>query len=131
MADDPKVFVGLPEVKVSLLPGGGGPQRIPRLIGVARSLPYLLEAPRCYEEGVLRSVHEADLGSILGWGFPAWTGGTLSFIDTVRPTKFVAECKRLAKLYCELFKPTKGLVARAQTGDLYYDTAAKATAKAS
>ena len=46
-----------------------------------------LETARCFEEGVLRSVHEADLGSILGWGFPAYTGGTLSFIDTVGPAQ--------------------------------------------
>jgi 3-hydroxyacyl-CoA dehydrogenase/enoyl-CoA hydratase/3-hydroxybutyryl-CoA epimerase len=79
-----------------------------------------LETARCYEEGVLRSVHEADLGSILGWGYPAYTGGTLSFIDTVGPAKFVAECKRLAKRYGERFKPTKGLLARAQSGEGYY-----------
>ena len=100
---------------------------------VEQRLLYIqaLEAARCYEEGVLRSVHEADLGSIFGWGFPAWTDGTLSFIDTVGPARFVAECRRLARLYGERFKPTKGLLARAQTGELYYDTAAKATAKAS
>ena len=46
-----------------------------------------LETARCFEEGVLRSAHEADLGSILGWGFPAYTGGTLSFIDTVGPAR--------------------------------------------
>jgi 3-hydroxyacyl-CoA dehydrogenase/enoyl-CoA hydratase/3-hydroxybutyryl-CoA epimerase len=79
-----------------------------------------LETARCYEEGVLRSVPEADLGSILGWGYPVWTGGTLSFIDTVGPAKFVAECKRLAKLYGERFKPTRGLIARAQSGETYY-----------
>ena len=90
-----------------------------------------LETARCYEEGVLRSVHEADLGSILGWGFPAYTGGTLSFIDTIGTTKFVAECKRLAKLYGERFKPTKGLLAMAQTGASYYEGAAPAAAKAS
>ena len=56
---------------------------------------------------------------------------TLSFIDTVGPARFVAECKRLARLYGERFKPTKGLLARAQTGELYYDTAAKAAARAS
>ncbi len=87
-----------------------------------------LETARCYEEGVLRTVPEADLGSILGWGFPAWTGGTLSFIDTVGPAKFVAECKRLARLYGERFKPTKGLLARAQTGETYHGTAAVAKA---
>jgi len=79
-----------------------------------------LETARCYEEGVLKSVPEADLGSILGWGFPAYTGGTLSFIDTVGPAKFVAECKRLAKLYGERFKPTRGLLARAKSGETYY-----------
>ena len=90
-----------------------------------------LEAARCYEEGVLRSVAEADLGSILGWGYPAWTGGTLSYIDTTGPQRFVAECKRLARLYGERFKPTKGLLARAQTGELYYSTATETQAKAS
>jgi 3-hydroxyacyl-CoA dehydrogenase/enoyl-CoA hydratase/3-hydroxybutyryl-CoA epimerase len=90
-----------------------------------------LETARCFEEGVLRSVHEADLGSILGWGFPAYTGGTLSYIDTIGPQKFVTECKRLAKLYGERFKPTKGLLARAQSGETYYDGAARAAAKAS
>jgi 3-hydroxyacyl-CoA dehydrogenase/enoyl-CoA hydratase/3-hydroxybutyryl-CoA epimerase len=90
-----------------------------------------LETARCFEEGVLRSVHEADLGSILGWGFPAYTGGTLSYIDTIGPVKFVAECKRLARLYGERFKPTKGLLARAQSGETYYDGAARSAAKAS
>ena len=90
-----------------------------------------LEAARCYEEGVLRSVHEADLGSILGWGFPAYTGGTLSFIDTVGPAAFVAECKRLAKRHGERFKPTKGLLVRAQTGETFYATTAQSAARAS
>jgi 3-hydroxyacyl-CoA dehydrogenase/enoyl-CoA hydratase/3-hydroxybutyryl-CoA epimerase len=99
----------------------------PSLEDVKQRLLYIqaLETARCYEEGVLRSVHEADLGSILGWGFPAWTGGTLSFIDTVGPAKFVAECKRLAKLHGERFKPTKGLLERARTGETYYETAAR------
>jgi 3-hydroxyacyl-CoA dehydrogenase/enoyl-CoA hydratase/3-hydroxybutyryl-CoA epimerase len=102
----------------------------PSLEEVKTRLLYIqaLETARCYEEGVLRSVPEADLGSILGWGFPAWTGGTLSFIDTVGPAKFVAECKRLARLYGERFKPTKGLLARAQTGETYHGTPAAAKA---
>ena len=66
------------------------------------------------------TVHEADLGSILGWGFPSYTGGTLSFIDTVGPARFVAECKRLRKRYGERFKPTRGLLARAQSGEGFY-----------
>jgi 3-hydroxyacyl-CoA dehydrogenase / enoyl-CoA hydratase / 3-hydroxybutyryl-CoA epimerase len=90
-----------------------------------------LETARCLEEGVLNSVHEADLGSILGWGFPAYTGGTLSYIDTIGAAKFVAECKRLSRLYGERFKPTRGLLARAQSGETYYDGAARAASRAS
>jgi hypothetical protein len=43
----------------------------------------------------------------------------------------VAECKRLAKRYGERFKPTKGLLARAQNGEGFYASAAKSTAQAS
>ena len=40
-----------------------------------------IESQRCLDEGVLRSVPEANIGSIFGIGFPAWTGGVLQFID--------------------------------------------------
>jgi 3-hydroxyacyl-CoA dehydrogenase / enoyl-CoA hydratase / 3-hydroxybutyryl-CoA epimerase len=46
MVDDPKAAFGLPESLVGLLPGGGGTQRLPRLIGIERSLPVLLEGAR-------------------------------------------------------------------------------------
>ena len=51
MTDDPKAFVGLPEVKVGLLPGAGGTQRMPRLIGIANSLPFLLEGTQHFRSG--------------------------------------------------------------------------------
>ena len=82
-----------------------------------------LEAARCYEEGVVCSPAEADLGSVLGWGFPAYTGGTLSFIDTVGPAKFVAECQRLARKYGERFAPSQGLLRRAESGELFHPSA--------
>jgi len=75
-----------------------------------------LETVRCFEEGVLTSAAEADLGSVLGWGFPAYTGGTLSFIDTVGVAAFVAECQRLAQHHGERFKPPRGLLERARSG---------------
>jgi 3-hydroxyacyl-CoA dehydrogenase/enoyl-CoA hydratase/3-hydroxybutyryl-CoA epimerase len=79
-----------------------------------------LETARCIEEGVVTSVAEADLGAVLGWGFPAYTGGTLSFIDTVGLSAFVKECRRLAKAYGPRFKPPRSLVARAERGEGYH-----------
>jgi 3-hydroxyacyl-CoA dehydrogenase/enoyl-CoA hydratase/3-hydroxybutyryl-CoA epimerase len=43
VADNPKIKLGLPESKVGLLPGAGGTQRLPRLLGVMKAAPYLLE----------------------------------------------------------------------------------------
>ena len=68
-----------------------------------------LEAVRCFEEGVIRTKLDADLGSILAWGFPAYTGGTLSFVDFVGREEFVKECERLAEVYGERFRPADGL----------------------
>ena len=51
-----------------------------------------LESYRCLEEGVLRSTTDGDLGSVLGWGFPIYTGGSLSYIDFVGIQQFVADC---------------------------------------
>jgi 3-hydroxyacyl-CoA dehydrogenase/enoyl-CoA hydratase/3-hydroxybutyryl-CoA epimerase len=46
MADDPKARVGFPEAQVGLIPGGGGTQRLPRLIGAMAALPFMLESRR-------------------------------------------------------------------------------------
>jgi 3-hydroxyacyl-CoA dehydrogenase/enoyl-CoA hydratase/3-hydroxybutyryl-CoA epimerase len=83
---------------------------------VEKRLLYIqaLEATRCMEEGVVTTAAEADLGSILGWGFPPWTGGTLSYVDTIGIRNFVAECDRLAKRYGKRFKPSKWLRKRAE-----------------
>ncbi len=45
-ADNPKAQIGLPEVGLGLLPGGGGTQRLPRLIGIRPALPFLLEGKK-------------------------------------------------------------------------------------
>ena len=74
-----------------------------------------IEAVRCFEEGVIRTKLDADLGSILAWGFPAYTGGALSFVEFVGVETFVSECDRLADHYGERFRPTAGLRARVET----------------
>ncbi|MDA8693002.1 3-hydroxyacyl-CoA dehydrogenase NAD-binding domain-containing protein [Saprospiraceae bacterium] len=58
-----------------------------------------LESYRCLEEGVLRSTTDGDLGSVLGWGFPIYTGGSLSYIDYVGMKTFIAECDDFTKKY--------------------------------
>ncbi|CAN5365186.1 3-hydroxyacyl-CoA dehydrogenase NAD-binding domain-containing protein [soil metagenome] len=73
-----------------------------------------LETARCLEDGVLVTAADADIGAVLGWGFPTWTGGTLSLIDTVGAAAFVEDCDRLAQRLGERFKPTSQLRAMAQ-----------------
>ena len=79
-----------------------------------------LETARCYEEGVLTDPADADIGSIFGWGFPPWTGGTLSFIDTMGVGEFVAECDRMAAAYGPRFEVSDWLRARADKGKTFY-----------
>ena len=89
-----------------------------------------LEAARCVEEGVITDVREADVGSILGFGFAPFTGGTLSYIDMMGTKRFVDICKKLEKKYGERFKPPKLLIDMAQKGDTFYGRFAPGTAQA-
>ncbi len=77
-----------------------------------------IEAARCMEEGVLTTAHDANIGSIFGIGFPAWTGGALQFINYVGPAKFVARADALAKKYGKRFAPPKLLRDKAAKGEL-------------
>ncbi len=77
-----------------------------------------IEAVRCFEEGVVRTKLDADLGSILAWGFPAYTGGALSFVDFVGIDTFVKTGDRLADQYGERFRPTEKLRERAEQREL-------------
>lgn len=99
--------------------------RQPALQAVKERLLYIqaLEAARCLEEGVLTHAADGDLGSILGWGFPSWTGGALSFIDTVGVRDFVARCRSLADACGPRFAPPPGLVERARSGVAFHAAA--------
>ncbi|KLL10652.1 MULTISPECIES: 3-hydroxyacyl-CoA dehydrogenase NAD-binding domain-containing protein [Protofrankia] len=80
-----------------------------------------LESVRCLDEGVLRSVPEANIGSILGIGFPAWTGGVIQYINGYPGglPGFVTRAHELAERYGEHFTPPASLVARAERGETY------------
>ena len=87
-----------------------------------------IEAYRCLEEGVLRSVVDGDLGSVLGWGFPIYTGGALSYIDFVGGKKFVAECDDFANKYGARFSVPDSLRALVEAGKSIHDYGKKSTA---
>jgi 3-hydroxyacyl-CoA dehydrogenase/enoyl-CoA hydratase/3-hydroxybutyryl-CoA epimerase len=88
----------------------------PTLNRVKNRLLYrqALEAVRCLEEGVIGTKLEADLGSILGWGFPTYTGGAVSFVDFVGLPLFVETCDQLVAAFGERFLPTEQLRDRAR-----------------
>ena len=62
-----------------------------------------IETARCLAEGVLTSVAEANIGSILGIGFPAWTGGAIQFIASEGRGRFFANAESLAAQHGERF----------------------------
>jgi 3-hydroxyacyl-CoA dehydrogenase/enoyl-CoA hydratase/3-hydroxybutyryl-CoA epimerase len=79
-----------------------------------------LETTRCFEEGVIEDAAEADLGALLGWGYPSWTGGPISLIETVGLPKFVEECERMAAAYGPRFAPSAWIKGRAARGEGFY-----------
>lgn len=72
-----------------------------------------IETVRCVEEGVLKSVADANIGSIFGIGFAAWTGGALQFINQYGVKDFVARAQYLAEQYGERFLPPALLLEKA------------------
>ncbi|MCY1531168.1 Fatty acid oxidation complex subunit alpha [compost metagenome] len=79
-----------------------------------------LEAARCLAEGVV-SARDADVGSLLGWGFPAALGGAVSHIDTVGAARFVEECDHLARHHGERFEVPSALRELAAAGGRYLE----------
>ncbi|WP_225846668.1 3-hydroxyacyl-CoA dehydrogenase NAD-binding domain-containing protein [Streptomyces sp. HPF1205] len=82
-----------------------------------------LDAVRLLEEGVLTSVADANVGSLLGIGFPAWTGGVLQYINGYEggPAGFVERARQLAAAYGERFAPPPLLVEKAEKGERFAD----------
>jgi 3-hydroxyacyl-CoA dehydrogenase/enoyl-CoA hydratase/3-hydroxybutyryl-CoA epimerase len=86
-----------------------------RLLGI-----QALETARCFEEQVLIDVREADVGSILGFGFAPFSGGTLSYIDMMGVPAFVEQCSKLEAKYGERFKPAQLLLEMAAKRESFY-----------
>ncbi|MER7026500.1 MULTISPECIES: 3-hydroxyacyl-CoA dehydrogenase NAD-binding domain-containing protein [Streptomyces] len=82
-----------------------------------------LDTVRCLEEGVLTSVADANIGSLLGIGFPGWTGGVLQYINGYEGglPGFVARARELAAAYGERFAPPALLIEKAAKGETFRD----------
>jgi 3-hydroxyacyl-CoA dehydrogenase/enoyl-CoA hydratase/3-hydroxybutyryl-CoA epimerase len=86
-----------------------------RLLGI-----QALETARCFEEHVLTDVREADVGSILGFGFAPFSGGTLSWIDQMTPKTFVGLLRKFEAKFGDRFTPNKLLLDLAEKNETFY-----------
>jgi 3-hydroxyacyl-CoA dehydrogenase/enoyl-CoA hydratase/3-hydroxybutyryl-CoA epimerase len=80
-----------------------------------------LETVKCLDEGVITAIPDANIGSIMGIGFPPWTGGVVQFINGYDGglTGFVARAKELADRYGDRFTPPPSLIAKADAGESF------------
>ncbi|MGJ7565938.1 3-hydroxyacyl-CoA dehydrogenase NAD-binding domain-containing protein [Variovorax sp. GB1R11] len=78
-----------------------------------------IEAVRCIEEGVLASARDANIGSILGVGYPRWTGGTVQYINGYGLPRFVDRATMLAERYGSRFAPPPLLQRKAAAGERF------------
>ncbi|MEU9699327.1 3-hydroxyacyl-CoA dehydrogenase NAD-binding domain-containing protein [Streptomyces sp. NPDC047981] len=104
--------------------GGSGAPEVPFEDMKERMLfSEALDSVRCLEENVLTSVADANIGSIMGIGFPAWTGGVLQYINGYEGglPGFVARARELAEKYGDRFQPPALLVEKAERGEVFTD----------
>ena len=78
-----------------------------------------IETLRCFEEGVLTSVRDANIGSIFGIGFAPWTGGAIQYVNQYGVREFYQRAKQLTEQYGERFEPPAILVEHAEKGELF------------
>ena len=76
-------------------------------------------------QGIVTDPREADVGSIMGFGFAPFTGGTISYIETMGLPRFVVLCDTLAKACGPRFDPPQALIDMAKRGERFYGAAAK------
>ncbi|MBS3916305.1 MAG: enoyl-CoA hydratase/isomerase family protein [Sulfuritalea sp.] len=79
-----------------------------------------IETIRCLEEGVLGAPRDADVGAILGWGYPPFRGGPIGQIHTMGVANFIAACDRIAEQCGDRFRPTDGLRKKLSEGSQFF-----------
>jgi 3-hydroxyacyl-CoA dehydrogenase/enoyl-CoA hydratase/3-hydroxybutyryl-CoA epimerase len=112
-----KLWPGLKELQpVHLDPDAIDKEELKQRFLVAQAL----EAARTVEEGVITDPREADVGSIIGFGFAPFTGGTLSYIDGMGAKRFVELAERLERKHGARFAPPALLREMASKGESFY-----------
>jgi len=86
-------------------------------IGKRLLFSMVIDAYKCLDSGVLNEAKDADVGSILGLGFPIHTGGVMSYIDYIGGRKFEKYSLFLANKHGERFRLPKSLKERIATAD--------------
>jgi len=82
-------------------------------------LPMIIETARCLEEKIVDTANEADMGLIMGVGFPPHLGGALKYADSIGLANVVEKCAKYASLG-KLYEPTATMKAMAAAGSRYY-----------
>lgn len=90
-------------------------------LGERMALQFVAEAIRCYEEEILRSPRDGDIGAIFGLGFPPFRGGPFRYADALGPAELLRRLRRLEEAHGKRFAPPAILVERAKTGRRFYE----------
>jgi 3-hydroxyacyl-CoA dehydrogenase/enoyl-CoA hydratase/3-hydroxybutyryl-CoA epimerase len=80
-----------------------------------------IETMRAMEDGIITNASDADLGSVLGWAFPAHHGGVLSYVDGIGAGPFAKQCEALAETCGERFAPPSRLLAMAGSKERFHE----------
>ena len=78
-----------------------------------------METIRCLEDGIVSTAIEADMGLVLGIGFPPFRGGALRYVDSLGLSQFCDIADKYAELG-ELYHPTEKLRAMAASNETFY-----------
>ena len=82
-------------------------------------IPMIIETVRCLDESIVESAIEADMGLIMGVGFPPFRGGALKYVDSIGLKTIIEKCAKYASLG-KLYEPTESMKKMAAEGTLYY-----------
>jgi 3-hydroxyacyl-CoA dehydrogenase/enoyl-CoA hydratase/3-hydroxybutyryl-CoA epimerase len=85
-------------------------------------LPMVNEAVRCWEEGVISSLADGDVGAVLGFGFPPFLGGPFRYADSLGPRILLRKLTELEERLGERFSPAPSLARMTREGRSFYPT---------